>query len=845
MIDVEQTTGLTAAEATARLASEGPNELPGGHQRTFLRALVDVAREPMTALLLGCGAIYVALGDLHEALMLLGFVVVIVGITVVQERKTERAIEALRDLASPRALVIRDGRQQRIAGREIVRGDVLVLREGDRVAADGVVLDTTACSVDESLLTGESVAVRKVEWDGATEGGRPGGDDLPFVYAGTLIVQGAALARVTATADRTEMGRIGRALGATVSEDTRLQRETKSLVWKLAIGAGVLSALVFVAYGITRHDWLGGLLAGLTLAMAILPNEFPVVVTIFLALGAWRLAKRRVLTRRIPAVEALGSVTVLCVDKTGTLTQNRMTVTALAAQGEELDLERCGADEIPEVFHRTIEYAVLASRRDPFDPMEQAFARLIDDRLAGTEHVHPSWELVREYPLSRTLLAVVHVWRSSPEAPLVLACKGAPEAVARLCKLGLDASDALRGAANEMARQGLRVLAVAHGSLPANASLPDDPHELPLGIEGLVGLSDPVRPTAPAAIAESRAAGIRVVMITGDFPATAQSIASRIGLDGRSAVMTGPELAELRDDELARRIEDVHVFARIMPEQKLRIVQALRGRGEVVAMTGDGVNDAPALKAADIGIAMGGRGTDVAREAAQLVVLDDDFASIVAAVRTGRRIYGNLQKALTYILAIHLPVLGLTVVPILLGWPLVLLPIHIAFLHLIIDPACSIVFEAEPEDADVMRRPPRPIGERLFGRPLVVTSLLLGLTVTLVVVGAFAIAQQLGRGAFEARTFSFATLVLLNLALIVASRSWDGARTRSRTRNPSLAWIIVGTLALLAATVYVAPLRGLFRFDVLHAPDVAICVGAALVGMLGFAISERAPGRRP
>jgi Ca2+-transporting ATPase len=392
-----------------------------------------------------------------------------------------------------------------------------------------------------------------------------------------------------------------------------------------------------------------------------------------------------------------------------------------------------------------------------------------------------------------------------------------------------------------MAADGLRVLAVASGALAPGAALPDDLRELPLRLEGLVGLSDPVRPTAPAAIAECHAAGVRVVMITGDFPATAQSIAARIGVDGSRTVLTGPELAEMTEAELDRRIADVRVFARTMPEQKLRIVQALRRRGEVVAMTGDGVNDAPALKAADIGIAMGGRGTDVAREAAQLVVLDDDFASIVDAVRTGRRIYGNLQKALAYILAIHLPVLALTVVPILLGWPLVLLPIHIAFLHLIIDPACSIVFEAEPEDADVMHRPPRPVHERLFGRSLITTSLLLGLIVTLLVVGAFAAAHYTGRGAFEARAFAFTVLVLLNLALIVSSRSWDlpGAR-RGRTRNPSLTWIIGGTLTLLAVIIFVHPVRALFRFDVLHPPDLALCVAAALVGMLGFAVSKRA-----
>jgi Ca2+-transporting ATPase len=840
MIDPATVKGLSLAEAAARLQSDGPNELPSARRRTFMRGLLDVVREPMTALLLGCGAIYFFLGDRQEALMLLGFVMLIVGITLYQERKTERAIEALRDLASPRALVIRDGRQQRIAGREVVRDDVLVLTEGDRVAADGVVLATTSCSVDESLLTGESVPVRKRQWDRSATPSRPGGDDLPFVYAGTLVVQGAALVQVSTTGERTEMGKIGRVLGTAATEDTRLLRETKSLVWKLAIFAGGLSVLVVVVYGLTRHDWLHGILAGLTLAMAILPNEFPVVVTIFLALGAWRLSRRRVLTRRIPAVEALGSVTVLCVDKTGTLTQNRMTVSRIAADGETFDVARLPQDPLPETFHLTVEYAVLASRVDPFDPMEVAFKRLAEDKLAGTEHLHPDWTLVREYPLTRERLAVIQIWQSGRER--VVACKGAPEAVARLCRVDEREHRHLTGVAQRMASEGLRVLAIARGT---TETIPQDPAELRLAFTGMVGLADPVRPTVRPAIAECHAAGIRVVMISGDFPSTAASVARQIGLDGHSLVLSGSELDAMDDATLRQRIGPVNVFARILPEQKLRIVEALKANGEIVAMTGDGVNDAPALKAANIGIAMGGRGTDVAREAAQLVLLDDDFASLELAVRTGRRIFANLQRALAYILAIHIPVLGLTVVPILAGWPLVLMPVHIAFLHLVIDPACSVVFEAEPEDADVMRRPPRSLRARLFGRQVVTVSLSLGLSVTAILIGAFAIVHYGGRGELEARAITFTTLVFANVALIFTNRSWDHALGPTRrARNPTLWWITGGALALLAAALYVPPLRTLFRFNILHADDVAICIGAAAIGTLWFEILKLIRQRR-
>ena len=807
--------GLTEDEAARRLRAEGPNELPSGERRTLARAFADIVREPMTALLLACGGIYVVLGDAREAAMLLGFVVFIVVITLYQERKTERAVEALRELASPRALVIRGGVRRRIAGRDVVRDDVIVLSEGDRVPADGIVLATTSCTIDESLLTGESVAVAKSEWHGE-EAGRPGGDRVPYVYAGTLVVQGAAIARVTATAGRTEMGRIGRTLGATATEQTRLQRETRSLVWKLAVLGGVLSVAVAVIYALSRQNVTGGILAGLTLAMAILPNEFPVVVTLFLALGAWRLSRRRVLTRRMPAVEGLGAVTVLCVDKTGTLTENRMTVDRLMPPGE--------SDTI-------LEYAVLASRAEPIDPMDLAFVRLARDRLAGTAHLHSDWTLVREYPLTHARLSVIQVWQP-PAGDLVLACKGAPETVARSCRIDGQAGIDLTTSATRMADDGLRVLGVAGGTLARDVELPDDPDRLPLSWIGLAGLLDPVRATVRPAVDECRAAGIRVVMITGDYPATARNIARQIGLGGDGEVLSGAELAAMPDEILQGRIRSVDVFARIMPEQKLRIVEALKRAGEIVAMTGDGVNDAPALKAAHVGIAMGGRGTDVAREASQLVLLDDDFASLVLAVRTGRRIYDNLQKALAYILAIHLPILGLTILPIVFGWPLVLMPIHIAFLHLVIDPACSVVYEAEPEEPDIMHRPPRALADRLFGRRVVVTSMSLGAILTAVLVGLFALAHHGGLGDATARTITFSTLVLSNIALILATRAW---RQQRGAPNPALRWVAGGAIAFLVLAVAVPGLRGLFRFAPMHAPDLGWCAAAVALVVVAFA----------
>jgi P-type Ca2+ transporter type 2C len=826
--------GLSAEEASARLASAGPNELSTAKRRTLASSALEVAREPMSLLLLACGVIYAVLGDAQESLMLLGFVLFIMAITLFQEQKTERALEALRDMASPRALVVRDGRRTRIPGRDVVTGDIVVLSEGDRVPADATILQSSHLAVDESLLTGESVPVRKTTWDGNLAVVRPGGEDLPFAYAGTLVVEGSAMASVHATGSRTEIGRIGLALQGSGGEETALQRETKRLVKRLAWIGGTLSLLVVVAYALLRGQLLEGVLAGLTLAMAILPNEFPVVVAIFLALGAWRLSKRRVLTRHVPAIESIGSANVLCVDKTGTLTQNRMTVRTLSADGGTFDVARLSHEPLPEAFHEVVEYSILASRLDPFDPMERAFRSLGERYLAGTEHLHDDWTLLKEYPLSRELMAVTQVWKPPGGADRAVALKGAPEAVADLCHMSVEQARAMHARVERLASGGLRVLAVARGRGEGGGALPERAHDFDFQFVGLVGLADPVREDVPQAIAEARAAGIRVVMITGDYPATAQSVAREVGLDA-SAVLTGAEIASLSSEELERRAATTTVFARVLPEQKLEIVRALKANGGVVAMTGDGVNDAPALKAANIGVAMGGRGTDVAREAATLVLLDDDFGSLVQAVRSGRRIMDNLRKALTYILAVHLPIVGLTLVPIFAGWPLVLLPIHIAFLHLVIDPACSIVFEAEREEADVMQRPPRAPDAPLFGALEFGISLLQGVVVMVTVVGVYGAALARGSDEREARTLAFTTFMVANLGLILTNRSWSGPGVgQGQSRNPALAWLAVAVPLFLGLVVYVPGLRSLFRFAPLHPTDLALCAAAGLLSVAWF-----------
>jgi Ca2+-transporting ATPase len=834
--------GLSATAAADRLSADGPNALPGGQRRTWLDIILETAREPMFLLLLAAGTLYLIFGELQEGLILFGFVLVAVGLTLYQEGKTERAIEALRDLTSPRALVIRDGQPQRIAGREVVRDDLVMLAEGDRVPADVVLIAGGGLQVDESLLTGEAVPVRKIVATQAPAPARPGGDDTPFVYSGTLVVAGQGTARVTATGARSEIGRIGTALGTLITERSPLQKQTAKLIRTLALLALALSLSLVVVYGLLRGDWLAALLAGIALAMAMLPEEYPVVLTVFPALGAWRLSKEKVLTRRVAAIETLGATSVLCVDKTGTLTENRMTVARLWAGDDDFTVDYAATAELPEAFHTLVEFSILSSETDPFDPMEQAFARLGQRFLADTEHMHHDWTLAQQYCLTPQLRAKSHVWKAVDGDGYVVASKGAPEAIIDLCHLDAARQARVAAAVEAMAADGLRVLAVAQAHF-AGEAFPAIEHDFNFDFIGLLGLSDPLRAEIPAAVRQCFEAGIRVVMITGDYPATARAIAHQAGLNAEG-ILSGDDLATMGDAELQARMKTVNVCARIAPEQKLRIVQALKANGEIAAMTGDGVNDAPALKAAHVGIAMGGRGTDVAREAAALVLLDDNFASIVGAVRLGRRIFDNMQKSMSYILAVHVPIAGMALLPVLFGLPALLFPMHIAFLELIIDPSCSLAFENEAAEADIMQRPPRDANAQLFAGATLWLALLQGIGVLLVVMGAYAWADH-RLTETEARAFAFTTLVVANLALIYSNRS----RTQTLlaalfTPNPIL-WIVTGvTLCLLALALYLPFLAAIFRFAPLPFHELAAAFGLGLASVAWFQIlKSHRPGK--
>ncbi len=818
--------GLTRSEAQARLDAEGFNELPRTRRRSPLRIVLDVLREPMLALLLAGGMVYLALGNREEALILLVFACLSVGITVVQEARTERVLEALRDLTSPRALVIREGVRQRIAGREVVRGDLIVLAEGDRVPADARLLQATDLAADESLLTGEAVPVRKLAGK-AEPGARPGGEDQPMVYSGSLIVRGTALAEVTATGPHSEIGRVGTTLGQLEIETPQLQRQIRRLVLVFATLGAAVSLTVVLLYGFLRGGWLEGTLAGIAVGMAMLPEEFPMVLAVFMAMGAWRISKARVLTRRASAIETLGSASVLCTDKTGTLTENRMTVAQLRLpDGRAASI----GPALPDAFRELVAAGTMASAPDPFDPMEKAFHALsLADLRAGETLPGAGRRLVHSYALSPDLLAMSQVWDAA-DGGLQVAAKGAPEAIARLCRLEPAARAALTVQVDQMAQAGLRVLAVAEAAF-AGQALPDSQRDFRFRLLGLVGLADPLRASVPGAVAQCQTAGIRVIMITGDYPATARAIAAQAGLSG-DRVIDGADLARMSDADLALAVQDVTIFARIMPEQKLRIVTALKAGGAVVAMTGDGVNDAPSLKAAHIGVAMGRRGTDVAREAASIVLLDDDFGSIVTTIRLGRRIYDNLRKAISFILAVHVPIAGLALMPLLFGLPLLFGPVHIAFLEMVIDPVCSLVFEAEQDEEGVMDRPPRRPAEPLFSGPTILWSLLQGVLVLAVSATVYLLAPDQGLSADQTRGLTFATLVSGVVALILVDRSLSSSILTALQRpNRALAVVVPVVAALLAVTLTWQPARDLFGFAALQPIFLAIPALAA-VGVL-------------
>ena len=800
--------GLSEREAALLLSKFGLNELPAEKKGSLFDSAVKVVREPMILLLILAGVISFVLAERVDGMLLISTVFIIIGISLFQERRTETALSALRSLSAPQALVIRSGKRIRIPTKEVVPGDLIQLLEGDRVPADAEIIDLKYLVLDESLLTGESVPVTKNLGD--------------QVFTGTLVVRGHGIAIVRTTGKSTELGRIGSSLSGMKEQLTRLQLSISRIVKGIGIGALLTVTFVIAVYGVTRGNWLEGALAGIAVAMALIPEELPVILTIFMTLGAWRMTKVGVIVRRTATIEALGSVTVLCVDKTGTLTKNEMKIEELKLLNG--DTWNASSAINPE-FEELISIGSLATPTVAFDPMDLAFKTLeTSNRLA-------SYKSLSEIPLSKERLIYTHVWQK--ENRVIVAAKGAPEHIARICGLSETQLNSFHDLVATSASHGFRVIAVAKMELSESEFRTKKIDEIGLQFLGFSLLRDPIRDGVPDAINLCRAAGIRTIMITGDHPATAIAVANEIGIPS-SSFMTGEILSQASDSDLREKVKSVSIFARVTHDHKLRLINALKTNGEIVGMTGDGINDAPALRAADIGIAMGGRGTDVAREASDMIITDDNFVSIVSGIKRGRTIFSNIKKAIIYVIAIHVPIFGMAIIPILNPlWPLVFLPALIAFHEIVIDPAASIVYEVEQSDPEIMNQKPRAATASLISRLDFLYSVLQGLSVFALVAIIYFVSLGNGSSDNRVRSLTFGTLLISNVILIMINRSRDLTiyRTVFKIKNVAAPWIALLAISILLILINVRVFREAFDLELLAISDYLILAGLSYLSL--------------
>ena len=821
--------GLSSSEVKILQQQFGKNELTPQKKESFFRKVLHIICEPMFLLLIVAAIIYFILGEPRDGAIMLIFVVGIISIDVIQEWKTDKTLNALKDLSAPQVTVIRDGKETVIASTELVPGDLMLIYEGVKISADGVVVKCNDLCVEESSLTGEAEGVWKV----TVENAEPSNDywRKDYCYAGTLVTQGTGTILVEKIGTETEYGKIGMNVISAPDEPTPLQKQTGKLVKTCAGIAGVLFALVGVItyFNIPDHPigdrLIESVLSGITLAMAMIPEEFPVILTVFLSMGAWRLAKKKSLVRKLPSVETLGSVSVLCVDKTGTITMNQMTVQETwSLYGDE---------------HTLIETMGLGCETDAYDPMEKAMITYCDKHGISKEHLFGG-DLISEYAFTNELKMMGHVWRRN--GSIVIAAKGSPERILTICELTDKDREVAEHKITELSKEGLRVIAVATAILMSDNEIPSSITECSLRLCGLIGLADPPRESVKSDIAVCRKAGIRVVMITGDNGITASSIARKIGMEHSDNIITGDMLNEMTDDELREAVKNVSIFSRVVPEHKMRIVKAFKENGEIVAMTGDGVNDAPALKYADIGIAMGKRGSEVSREAADLILMDDNFTTIVETIKDGRRIYDNIRKAVGYVFTIHIPIAFTSLLAPILGVApaaLMLLPLHVVLLELLIDPTCSIVLERQPAEIDIMTRQPRdPKAKLLDGRSLL-KSIIQGLAIFAASFGAyFTVLAGDPVNAPVARTMGLAIIMLSNLFLVQVNSSDSDfvIQSISRLAKDSVMWAVnIGTLFMLAIILY-TPISGVLKLAPLTAGQLFSSVGIAAAAVLWYEI---------
>jgi Ca2+-transporting ATPase len=814
-------TGLSAGQVEAARQAYGTNTLVQQESQTGWRLIVEVLSEPMSILLAVACLLYVLLGQWHEGVVLGVAMLLVAGISIFQTVRSNRALQALQQLTQPTASVLRDGQLIALSVDQLVVGDVIWLTEGQTVPADGLLIQANDCSVDEAILTGESVPVSKTI------------PETDRFLAGTLLTSGSAYVRVTAVGEATTLGKLGRSLQLIDVEKTPLQQQISQFVQRMAFAGFGAFALVWAINFANSGNWVTSLLLGLTIAMSVIPEEIPVAFSSFMALGAARMIRFGVLTKQPQTVESLGSATVICTDKTGTLTRDGMSVVQLydGAAHRLVSL----TDPLPDTARDVLAYARWASEPEPFDPMEQAIV------LAYNAHFTPATHpLHYEYPLGGTPPMMTHVYASAT-GPVRVAGKGAVERIVQVCKLSGAGADEVLRQARELARAGYRVLGVA-GSDWTGEDYPTDQSDFPWVFKGLVALENPPKENAKSVVQAFSRAGITVKMITGDSPETACAIARQVGLSAGEDTLTGQTVMAMSEPDLQTRVTQVNVFARMFPEAKLRVIRALKANGEVVAMTGDGVNDGPALKAAHIGVAMGQRGTEVAKQAASLVLINDDLGGMVDAIAQGRRIYQNLKRAVGYIVSIHIPIIMTVTLPLLLGWTYTNLfsPIHIIFLELVMGPTCSIAFENEPAEPDLMRRQPRRFTDTFFTAGELGLSVVQGLVIAGVVLAVYWQCMQAGDPVDRARTMTFMTLVLSNIWLTLVNRSSRESVVATLGRPNGLLWLMLAlTLTMLAVSILLPPVRELARFTTVSGADLIWCAVWSLAGVIWIELYKR------
>ncbi|GFZ29496.1 ATPase [Clostridium zeae] len=807
--------GLSNEEVMRYKQKYGLNELFKKENTTILKKILDVFKEPMLLLLLCTTIIYFMLGEFQEGIVMLIFVLFVCSITFFQQWKADRTMNALKNLVSPEIHVLRDAKKIKIKSSELVPNDIIYISQGERIPADCEVVEASNFYVDEAILTGESEPAYKQckkKCDGIDDYWKE-----YMLYAGTLAISGTCTAIVKKIGASTEYGKIGKSIYEAREEDTPLQKKVGGLVKILAaIGAVLCIAVIFISY-MSTQNFINSILSGITLAMAIIPEEFPVVLAVFLSMGAFRLAKKNVIMRKISAVETLGSTTVLCVDKTGTITENKMKVSKVFYDKKSHNDTNSLSKEFSMV-------SLLACQKDSTDPLEKAIIEVAKKNMSVYEL--ENLEICKKFDFNSNTKIMANVYIMDDR--YYISAKGSPESIIKLCKCNKETLEEIKLKVDFFATKGLRVIALADGT---SEKLFGKLDEYSLSFKGIYGLQDSPREGVQEAIKSCNTAGIRVVMITGDYYKTAVAIGENIGLKFSNISVTGEEIDRMTDVELMRVVKECNIFSRVIPEHKMRIVNALRYNGEIVAMTGDGVNDAPALKKADIGIAMGGRGTEVAKEAADMILLDDNFTTIVDSVRDGRRIFDNIRKAMIYIFIIHIPIITLALFSPIFELPQILLPMHIMLLELIIDPTCSIIFEIEPAESYIMNQPPRSTKEPLLTQEMVKKVLMQGTTMFLAAFLPFHYLVDNGVTVEFARSFSLTTLIVGNIILVLVNSS----NTKSiievlmDNRNKSRILINIMTVLVLISIIYMPVLQSLFKTSSLGLKTFTEALGLGVI----------------